>query len=510
MAIAEASEREVTSDHDLLRTRGPSHSPASSVAKGALALLTTQPLTWATSLVSVALLPHYLGDVALGELTLAFTVSGLAAPVVSLGLLEYLSRALAARSSRVAQEATLGWIIMTLAAMLTAVALIPVVHVLGLQVGSAVVLFAALGQIVATPTQGLLLTLLRGQERMGQFALVSSVGGSIATLVPIIVLVAGGGRDGYALATLGAFLVTLAISWPTSNIRLQRVRVTPRALLALLPAGLPFLGWTLTMQFYGQIDRILLGMLAPVQVVGWYAAASRIVGIPVFIPLLIVTPLFPALTRCKGDPAVFRDTLNKSMRAALLLTAPLCAAIVAGAPAVPSLLHWPTTFEEAIVPMAILAPTLTIIAFDMILGTALMALGHERKWLVVGIVAAVVNLTLNLLAIPLTQAMWGNGGIGASAVTLLTECVMVGGALLLMPRGLLDPSLLHITARMFVASAALVVVLRVLLDATLPFAVDVGLSAIVFVVSVALLRVIEVRDVRQVSAFVMRLVRAKI
>jgi O-antigen/teichoic acid export membrane protein len=344
---------------------------------------------------------------------------------------------------------------------------------------------------------------------MGRFALVSSVGGSIGTLVPILVLVAGGGANGYALAILVTFILTLVVSWRTSNIRLPRLRISPRALLTLLPAGLPFLGWNLTMQFYGQIDRILLGVLAPVQVVGWYAAASRVIGVPIFIPLLIVTPLFPALTRCKDDSAVFRDTLNKSMRVALLLTAPLCAATAAVAPVIPSLLRWPDSFNESIVPMTILAPNLAIVAFDMMLGTALLALGLERKWLVVGVVAAVVNPTLNMFAIPLTQATWGNGGIGAAMVTVTTECVMLVGALILMPRGLLDRSLLHIAARMFIAGAAFVAVTRILSGAPLPVSVAIASGALAFVVSVVLLKLIDMNDVRQLQGFARHLVQSR-
>jgi O-antigen/teichoic acid export membrane protein len=504
MAIAEASEAPVTASATSREaTADSAHAtpPTRAVAKGALQLLTTQPLTWATSLIVVALLPRYIGDVALGQVTLAFTLTNLAAPVVSLGLLEYLSRSLASRSPDAEREATLGWVAMTAAATLAAIVLSVVAVVGNLQVGTPVVLLAAMGQIVLTPSQGLLLTLLRGSERMGRFAIVNSVTASASALIPLLVLIAGGGINAYALSVLLSLIACLVISWRTSGIRLPRVRITLPALLAILPAGLPFLGWNLTMQFYGQIDRVLLGLMAPIQVVGWYAAATRIIGVPVFVPLLIATPLFPALTRCKKDTPVFRHTLNSSLRAALLVTAPFCAATAAAAPAIPSLLGWPEEFNQAIAPMTILAPNLTIIAFDMMLGTALLALGLERKWLFVGILAAIVNPTLNAFAIPFTQATWGNGGIGSACVTVITEFVMLIGGLVLIPRGLLDRSLISMALRMVLAGAAFVLPTRLLLNSAVPVQVDLAIGSALFLTCLWLLRLVEASDVRQARQF---------
>jgi O-antigen/teichoic acid export membrane protein len=511
MAIADPVDPNVVPEpgHELLRGRSDA-SPVRSVASGAVLLLSAQPLTWATSILAIIFVPRYLGDLALGQYTLGMTLSTLAGPVVSLGLLEYLSRSLASRSKAAPREATLAWALMTVAACVVSVVLALVAWLTRLQVGGPVVLLVALGTIVLTPTQGLLLTVLRGQERMGRFAAVSSISAAASALVPIGVLVAGGGLNGFALSNLVVSLVALIVAWRTSGISLPRVRMTPRALWALLPAGLPFFGWNLTMQFYGQIDRILMGFLAPVQVVGWYAAAVRIIGIPIFVPMLIVTPLFPALTRCRDDRAVFRRTLNASLRATLLTTAPFCAATAAAAPAIPNFVGWPAEFNAASVPMTILAPNLTLVAVDMMLGTALMALGRERLWLLVGVLAAIVNPTLNLISIPFAQATWGNGGIGASTVTVITELVMMCGALILMPRGLIDRGFAKTALGTVLAGAVFVVVTRALLGlgVALPFALAPG--GLAYVIATLLVRALTPDELRQASQHAQRLLRSKV
>jgi O-antigen/teichoic acid export membrane protein len=513
MAIADSPKSSLAADertHDLLRAHGPESSPVRSVAKGALALLSTQPLTWATSILAIVFVPRYLGDVALGQWTIGMTLSVLAGPVVSLGLLEYLSRGLASRSKDAAREARLAWVLMTVAACVAAAFLGLVAALTNLQVGSGVVLFAALGMIVITPTQGLLLTLLRGQERMRRFAAVSSLSAAAASLLPIGILVAGGGLNGFALSSLLVNVVALAVSWRTSGIRLPRVRISMQQVLALLPVGLPFFGWNLTMQFYGQIDRILIGFLAPVQVVGWYAAAVRIIGIPIFVPMLIVIPLFPALTRCRGDSAVFRHTLNTSLRAALLTTAPFCAATAAAAPAIPRFLGWPAEFDAASLPMTILAPNLTLVAVDMMLGTALLALGFERKWLIVGILAAVVNPSLNLLAIPYAQTAWGNGGIGAAAVTVITELVMLGGALVLVPRGLVDRAFLTTAVGTILAGAMFVAITRQLLAVSLTLPVALVPGGLAFLAGILVFRAVSPAELSQARHYSQRLIRSKL
>jgi O-antigen/teichoic acid export membrane protein len=286
--------------------------------------------------------------------------------------------------------------------------------------------------------------------------------------------------------------------------------VTLPVMLGLLPAGLPFFGWTLTMQFYGQIDRILIGYLAPVEVVGWYAAAVRIIAIPVFVPMLIVTPLFPALTRCRGDREVFRHTLNASLRATLLVTAPFCAATAAAATAIPEFLGWPAEFNAASVPMTILAPNLTLVAIDMMLGTALLALGLERKWLVVGIAAAVVNPSLNLIAIPFAQATWGNGGIGAAAVTVVTEFVMLGGALVLMPRAVVDRRFASAVLRTVVAGMLFVLVTRYVLGLSLALPVALVPGGLAYAAAMLALRVVSLAEVRWAGQIARDLVASRL
>jgi O-antigen/teichoic acid export membrane protein len=220
----------------------------------------------------------------------------------------------------------------------------------------------------------------------------------------------------------------------------------------LVRAGLPFLAWNLTLIFYGQIDRVLLGVFVPTQEVGWYAAAYRIIGITVFVPTLVVSPLFPALSRGVRRAELVRPTIAQSLRVLLLLTAPLSALFIVAAPFLPSLLRWPSDFVNAVPLMMILALHIPVVAIDLVLAAVIMAIGAERRWVIVGIAASIFNVATNFVAIPVFQQLTGNGAMGAASVTVATELLMFAGAAVLIPKRFIDPSVGFAAARILVAT----------------------------------------------------------
>ena len=132
----------------------------------------------------------------------------------------------------------------------------------------------------------------------------------------------------------------------------------------------------------------------------------------------------------------------------------------------------------------------------MVLGTALFALKAERRWLWVGVVAAIFNPVLNLLAIPGSDHWLHNGAIGAALVEVATELLMLSGALLLLPRGLIDRHTAGMSGRVVVAGIGLVGVTMVLRPVSLPLAVATG--GLTYIALAAAFRVVQPADYRAV------------
>jgi O-antigen/teichoic acid export membrane protein len=467
--------------------------PAVSMARGALSLLSTQPLTWTASLLGAVLVPRYLGDQGLGQYTIAITLANLGGLIASLGVPNYLRRQIARQPGEVTR---VGSTALALALLCASTVAIVVLGGEWLRAGGAapasVLTVALIGMVVAAP-QAVLFSLFVGQERHARFAWLNAGTVVASAAAGLGVLVLGGDLIAFMVAGLATSAIITLCGWRSASFRLDPTAVAPRLLLALARCGLPFLGWNVALQIYGEVDKLLLGALAQDAVVGWYAAAYRIVGIPVFIPTLLVTPLLPVLARCADDLVLARRTLTRTAFVALVLTTPLCGIIIATAPVIPNLLGWPAPFANAVPLLMILALHIPVVAVDMVLGTALMALGRERKWLVVGILAAVFNPALNLVLIPYCERQFGNGAIGAATVTVLTELVMLAGALTLMPKDLVDRALVGSAARITLAALCLLGVTATLLYVALPLAVAGG--GVVYVAALLVLGVVSPAEI---------------
>jgi O-antigen/teichoic acid export membrane protein len=446
-----------------------------SVMRGALALLSTQPLTWGASLLTTALVPRLLGAEALGEYTFAFSLAALLSTGTSLGISEFLVRRLAQKPEGLQRDLGVALLLQLITGIVAAIVLSLLAPLIApTPVGTSLVLVSVTVLLLA-PAQCVLLSSFRGRELHTQYAWFNAATVVVGQLLGIVALLLGGDVLTYAIVQTLANVSAVAIGWKFSKIQLTlpsfRDGDLLRACRELALGGFPFLTWLTVLAIMSGIDRVLLGIFVPAAEVGWYAAAYRIFAIPVFIPNLIITPLYPALSRSVSEPHVIRRTVASTLRVSLLLLVPLTAGTIVLAPAIPNLLGWPPDFANAVPVLIILSLQLPIVAVDMVFGVVLMAIGLQNRWVAVGVVAAALKILINLAAIPLSENLIGNGGVGASLVTLVTELVMFIGAMVLIPKNMLDFKLGWVAAKTFVAGAATVVVGSALLPHSLVLAV---------------------------------------
>lgn len=468
-----------------------------SIAHGALALLTVQPLSWAAALLGAIVIPGMLGSDALGQIVIATTIASIVSTVAGLGISEFLVRRAAQRPQALRRDqgialtvqmiaATLGFVAVALGGWLFATSV----------VDYRILIVASLTMLVA-PAQTVLLSSFRGTERHQHYAWYCAANGVLVTLAGVLVLLIGSDAITFLAVTIAVFAMTTLVSWKLSGLRPGLPSLNRQMLSEsweFIRAGFPFVSWQVTQLAYSQIDRVLLGVLVPASEVGWYAAANRIIAIPIFIPTLIITPLFPALSRSAHQPELLRRVIVQTLRVMLLLTVPLSAGTIVVAPVIPSLLGWPADFANAALPMTILALQLPLVGVGMVLGTVLMSIGREKRLVVVSVIATGFNIAANLLAIPASQSLMGNGGIGAAGVTVASEILMLIGALVFIPKHLLDMRIVWDAVRITIAGAATAVVGVALLSVSVFVCVPAG--AATYLAVVALLRVLTIEDVR--------------
>ncbi len=185
------------------------------------------------------------------------------------------------------------------------------------------------------------------------------------------------------LAQIGACATGWWLFWRKIGNPFHRVHI--RELKALAGSAKDFLLIRLALSVFGSVDVLLLSFLAGDAVTGWYAAAMRWYAAVDFVP----------------------DAFSGAF-AILGGLAPQCVRVVFGA-----------AFQPAAPTLMLLAPALVLNFINLTISTAIIALDEEHKILVNFSLAALLNITLNFLFIPLWQQN------GAALATLLSEAAVL-------------------------------------------------------------------------------------
>jgi O-antigen/teichoic acid export membrane protein len=414
------------------------------VVRNILVLLANQVGTWLITLVLTIVLPSYLGVNNFGLYSFAVAFVGFFALGMRLGTSTYLTWRIP-REPEVAGWLTVNTLLVQLPLILAcsaaAILILPRIDPdpLALQVMVIVLIASSISSL-----SGTIAAALAGLQIMKTPAFISLFSSAVG-----MTLIVAGTRLHIQLVGIAAigvvcevltFVALAAYALRKRHLRFdRRLEIDPTLWRAILLGGLPFFAWSVVLLFYWQIDITMIKVMVPDHadaVVGWYAAASRLTNIPLFLPMIVVAPLLPALSaeRNAHSPK-FRDMVSRSLRLVTLVALPAGAGVMVLSNQVTDLLHYPPGFGPVSILLRILALNVPLVAIDMILGTALIAAARQRAWTIVGVVAGVFNPLVNLWAIPFTQRVYGNAAIGAAAVTVATELVMFAGALYLRPKG---------------------------------------------------------------------------
>jgi O-antigen/teichoic acid export membrane protein len=338
---------------------------------------------------------------------------------------------------------------------------------------------------------------LHGRQQMKAPALWSAGQQYLSSACSLVVLATTKSLPLYMVALVSwsvlPLLANLRRLWPELAPELGRIDV--RLWRTIAVGGAPFVTWSAVQLVYGKIDIPLLESMAGSRSVGWYSIAFNWVSMPVFFAAIVSTAFYPSLAEHgKVVDDVFRRLGNQSLRLVMFVGLPAATGIALVADDVFGLLHYPSDYRNAIPLMRILVLHIPIVGMDIMLGLMLMATDRQRPWILVGAVAMVVNIGVNLFAIPFSDHHWHNGAIGASVVTVLTELTMMIGAIVLRPAGILDKATTGYILRCTVASAAMVVPVLALRDT--PLALQVLVGGAVYVATSIAVRTLSLRTWR--------------
>jgi O-antigen/teichoic acid export membrane protein len=270
------------------------------------------------------------------------------------------------------------------------------------------------------------------------------------------------GPAGYLWAYTGSYAVPLAYATIVTRIRYTPIRlVWDHAVLhRITRQSLPFAFAFILNTLYFRIDTVILSQMRGEDQVGLYGAATKFIDGLTFIPQAVMNALFPALSVLHTEVGdALRTTYVRAYRVLAAMGMPVSVGLVVLAPAI---VHYTGALEQSASSLRILGISMFFIfvvsSFLYVLG----AMNRQRVFVVILGVSLVVNVVLNLIAIPLFP--YGRGFDATSWTTVITEIILFAIGYIALVRAMGPFSWLRPIAPVLVSGAAMFAVMWPLQD----------------------------------------------
>lgn len=471
------------------------------IAKNAGVLMSSQLIMWSLSLVLTIFLPRYLGAAGIGQLHFADSLWIIAGVFVAFGASTLMTKEIARDPSRTASLFGTTLVLRTLFFLLVYVVLIGALKLFNYRADTIIVVgivgIASLVWQYANACQAA----LQGVEQMEWVSLASISSKIIYTVVAVMLLLAGAGVFIIAALLLVSAFISLGIQL-FFLLRIQPLRFTfsSQTAITMLRASTPYFLSGLFLVVYAQIDVIFISAYLNEEAVGWYGAADRLFATFLFIPAALTLAAFPAFSRMfLSDPDPLKKLMSKSFDMLLLIGVPLGLGLLSIADPLVILLFGPE-FEQSGTILAVFGIVLILTFQNILLGKFLISIDKQNIWTAVMAIATVITIFLDILLIPLCEALIGNGAVGGALAFVITESILLISALLLLPSGTLGRANVSVAARILLAGA-------IMLFAVWPIrAMFIGIPILVgagvYLGLIALFRVVPKEDISLVKSLI--------
>src|SRR6266849_2404032 len=386
-----------------------------------------QMLSWAIPIPIIfpmtALLTRYLGPAQYGEYSFTLTYVGILSLLTGTGMDSLIVRQLS-RQPRKEWSQTLGYaagtrLVSTLLSI-GAGALLALVLPISAEQRN-LLLLGSVSLLFSFSANGLRMIYsngFRAEQRIGILSLIQTVDRVVtAGLVALVVLLHLPLLWAFMLiiySDLPFFIVLVIIARRRFGVRLRFTFARARELLL---GSLPLMGYDMLTFISGQVDLLILMMLAGAQSVGLYALASRITDPLISIALAYMLGLYPLFCAKFGEGREqFVQVYQQSARIVALCIIPLAIYVSVEAGALVALLGG-HGFAAATIALQLLMWAMVATFFNQLAARTCMAANMDRRISYVTFIATAANVLVNLALIPL----WGIVGAGLAA--LISELV---------------------------------------------------------------------------------------
>ncbi len=242
----------------------------------------------------------------------------------------------------------------------------------------------------------------------------------------LLVLLLGAPLPWMAAPFIGAEVVKVAFLFRLTRQHAGlKLRLDVRSTVTALLAALPFFINEAALATNGRVDVSILGLVANKTEVGYYNAVWGIAGMTMLLSPILSWVLLPMMSRAAASsPEEFTRILRRGLEGIVSLSVPVTLALALGAETWVQLMIGQEYLPAAPV-LRLLAPIFVLTYVATVCGSWLMA--ANRTWTVTrtSLLAAGLNLGLNLVLIPPFLAWRGVTGGASATATSLAICEVV-------------------------------------------------------------------------------------
>ncbi len=402
--------------------------------RNTLFLVLSQFVTMPMGVLVNAVLARKLGADDFGLIYLASTMAGLGFLFVDWGQQATVAARVALKREEAAETLATSLALKALSVVVVSAALILCAWFLGYSRALFVALALTIVQQAFMSLSASYAAVMRGFERLDWVSGLNMTSTLLSAAMVIPVALLGGGLAGTLSAQAVAALFGLVIAQLLLS-RLSLGRLLPTAATArrLLQTGGGFVVFGLVLAVQPYVDAVILSRLAPAEAVGWYAAARRLLGTLIFPATTIGFVLYPTVVRLFHENRErFQALVGSTLRLVILIgvCASLGTYLFAGYAI--QVVYSSKGFGPAVADLQVLAVFVFLLYFTMILGQAVAASGKQLVWAGIQTLCIVVSAVGDPLLVPYCQRRFANGGLGVCISTVVSEILMVAGAMILL------------------------------------------------------------------------------
>jgi O-antigen/teichoic acid export membrane protein len=402
-------------------------SAARTIARSSILLLIGQIVSLGLAAVYGIELARYLGVTGYGLLSTAIAFTGVFAPLTSLGLTTLATREVA-RDKSLASKYLGNLLIIEIALAIGTFCLIALAaYVLRYPQETIILIYVLALSVVCAGFTGVFYSLFQAFERM-EYQSIGLILSTVATFIVVIWgITAGLGVVWFAFAYFGGSLAVTIYSLIvySTKFSLPHIEIDIKFWKTIFPEALPFALTGLFVTIYFYIDSVLLSVMKGAEAVGLYNAPYRLIALLLFIPAIISTAVFPAMSRFHATANdSFRLIYKRYFKYMAIVSVPIGIGTTLLASQIITLIFGVAYGSSAIALQILIWATVFIFlaaAFARLFETS------NRQMIVTKITAVgmVENATLDVLLIPRFSYVGTSIATAATELTLLLLCVFV-------------------------------------------------------------------------------------